>query len=168
MRDRLLPWLAVLGSALLLAGAAAALFVALGAKGDATAALRNSERLHEARLDVARAERALGGGDLGDANQAAGNANRTALRVGEVTERIVRQLSKVRATVDRITSVAEEGSQSAVFARRQTDVAADLLGSIRGYQTAAARLARITNEALERVLSALRRTNRNFPAGGLP
>lgn len=168
MRARLLPWLGVGVAALLLLATSGMLFVAIGAKGDASDALANSERLYEARLDVARAEAALGGGDLGDANEAASSANQTALRVGEVTERIVRQLSKLRSSVDRITLVAKEGSQSAVFARRQTDVAADLLGSIRGYQTAAARLARVTNEALARVLAALERTNRNFPGDGLP
>lgn len=168
MRARFVPWLGVGVAGLMLLATSGMLLVAIGAKGDASTALANSERLYEARLDVARAEKALGGGDLGDAGEAARDANQTALRVGEVTERIVRQLSKVRASVDRITAVAEEGSQSAVFARRQTDVAADLLGSIRGYQTAAARLARVTNEALERVLAALKRTNRNFPGGGLP
>lgn len=168
MRNRYLPWLGSIAAGVALAVAGGMLVVAVGAKADARRALDNSERLHQAQLDVARAEEALGGNDLGDANQAAANANETALRVGEVTERIVAQLSKVRVTVDRITAVARRSSRSAAFARRQTDVASDLLGSIGGYQTAAARLARITNDALERVLEALRRTNREFPGGGFP
>lgn len=161
-------WLGPVAAGLSLILAGGMLLVALGAKADADDALDNSRRLYHAQLDVAEAQEALGGSDLGDANEAAADANRTALRVGEVTERIVARLGGLKRAVDDLTSISRRGSQNAVFARRQTDVASDLLGSIRGYQTAAARLALTTNDALERVLRALEETNEDFPGGDFP
>ena len=49
------------------------------------------------------------------------------------------------------------------FTRRQATVANDLIGAVAGYQQAASKLAKETNEALERILAALRETNRSFP-----
>lgn len=163
MRVRLLPWLGVIGAGLILVASVGLLVAALGARADAQRSLENARRLHAARIDVARAQEELGGTDLSDANESAQRANRIALRVGHVTRRIVTQLTRVQETIGEINATARRGTRNTVFARRQTDVASDLLGAIGGYQEAAARLSRMTNRALERILAALRETNEQFP-----
>lgn len=146
--------------------AAAAVSFRLSAQASGT--MLGQMRLLEARRDVAEAEAALGGADIEDALEGANQANEAARRVGRVTSRIVRLLQPASITADRIAASAEDGLRGARFAGRQSEIAARLLDAISDYQSAAATASETTNRALRRILAALRRTNENFPPGGLP
>lgn len=158
--------LGLIGSAIALATGIALFVVAAGGRSDAHGTLATTERLHEAQLAVAEAEADLGGTDLGDAILAARRANQAAVRVGHVTARIVKLLHRSEATVGAMLQASERGASGAIFARDQTRIAASILAAINSYQAAAERYSGVTNRALERVLRALRETNRSFPGGG--
>lgn len=160
MTRRSLPWV---GALLSISLGGTMLAIGLSSKIDAGRTLARAERLHQAQLDVAEAEAALGNSDLSDAVESARRANATAVEVGRVTQQMADQLVKTRSTVEAMLAASERGAGSAVFARRQTEVASDILATIAGYQGAAERYSGITNRALERVLRALRKTNESFP-----
>jgi hypothetical protein len=157
------PWIALVFGAI--AATASFALVIVGATGAAGAreTLRNTQRLHRAQVEVARAQDRLGGNDLSDAVDSARRANAIALRVGDVSKDIVRLMDDVLPTVERILRASEQGASSTVFARDQVDVAGEILASISGFQRAVDRDAARTNAALRRVLEALRDVNSSFP-----
>lgn len=139
------------------------LLVAVGAKQQASEARERAESLRQARVEVALAERRLGGSDIGDALASARAANATAVRVGVVVERIAASLGPTAQTSVDALRAARLGIRNAAVARRQTDVASGILGAIAGYQSSASRYSVITNRALVKILRALRKTNEEFP-----
>jgi conjugal transfer/entry exclusion protein len=143
--------------------AAGAVVVASGTEHDAGKALEGSTKLYRARLDVARAEEELGTSDFAKAIATANEANASAVKVGAVTKRIVQLLDGTRSAADDITAATERGANTVEFTRRQTALAAGILEAISGYQSSATRYASVSNKALERILRALRATNRSFP-----
>jgi len=158
-------WIGVGLAALVLVGSVGMFAVALGARSDANETLGGALRLHNAQLDVAEAERALGNSDLGEAVRAARSANRVALEVGRATSKIVTLLRDTDDAAGAIAASARRGTRGAVFTRRQTEIVGDALGAIAGYQRAASRFSSDTNRSLRRILAALRRTNEEFPGG---
>ncbi len=165
---RTLPWIVVALCGLLALGSAVALIASFQVRAQAQGALLSQMKLYSAREHVAEAQEALGDADIRDALTGAREANIAAERVGVVTQRIVRLLRPMTRTADVIATSARSGLRGARFARQQTEVAAQLLGAIAEYQNAAGVYADGTNEALRRILDALRRTNRSFPLGALP
>ena len=153
----------VAASALLLALSLATVAVAFRSKSQAQDSLESALQLREARLDVARAQDALGSSDIGDAITSGRKANAVALRVGERTDRIAALLEPMRESVERSTSQGRRGIRGAVAARRQTEIAAEVLEALAGYQRAATDSASVTNGALRRILTALRETNEDAP-----
>ncbi|MGH2734156.1 MAG: hypothetical protein ACRDKZ_01140, partial [Actinomycetota bacterium] len=128
----------------------------------ASDSVRDALDLYAARLEVAQAQKALGGSDLDDAVDAAGDANRIARRVGRLTRRIVATLVPAGRTARSTVGLARRGTQVVVATRRQSAIATGSLGAISGYQRAASRSNKVTNRALQRILVALRRTNEEF------
>jgi predicted ATPase len=137
--------------------------VAFRSKAQAHSSLEQALDLREARLQVARAQRALGSSDIEDAARSGARANEVALRVGEQTDRIAALLRPLRAAAVRTTSAGRRGIRGTVATRRQTEVAADVLEALAAYQHEASANATATNRALKRILAALRKTNREFP-----
>ena len=125
-------------------------------------------RLYVARLEVAKAQERLGESDIEEAEESATRANAIAVRVGDVVERIVKLLDPTVETARDTIASARGGARGATITKRQTEVAARLLGALSGYQTDASHFASLTNGALQRILRALRRTNEDFPPGGAP
>jgi hypothetical protein len=157
------PWAGLVLAALVAVASFGALVVATRSKSQAHSSLEDAIRLREARLDVARAERALGGSDIGDAVRSGRKANAVALRVGTLTDRIVDLLAPLSDSTKEAVEQGRRGIRNSVVARRQTEVAAEILGAIAGYQHAAVTDADETNAALRRILSALRETNESIP-----
>lgn len=160
MMRKLLPWI---GAVLSVSLGGTMFAIGLTSKMDAGGSLSQAERLHQAQLDVAEAEAALGNSDLSDAVESARRANATAVEVGRVTEQMSELLVDTRSRVEAMLAASQRGAGSAVFARRQTEIASHILATIATYQGAAQRYSGITNRALERVLRALRETNESFP-----
>jgi hypothetical protein len=150
-------------SVVLAAASFAILAVATQSKSQAQGSLQDAERLYQARLDVAKAEKALGSSDIGDAVESGQRANAIALRVGALTEQVVKLLTPLGASTKESVEQGRRGIRNSVVARRQTRVAADILGAIAGYQRSAFDDADSTNAALRRILRALRETNESFP-----
>ncbi len=132
-------------------------------RGQAHATLEGQLRLYEARLRVAEAQDALGETDIEDALAGARSANEAAERVHAVTKNIAASLEPTTSTARVIARAAARGLRGARFARRQTELASQLLAAISSYQSAARGYSIATNRALEDILDALRRTNENFP-----
>lgn len=149
-------------------GSAVSFVVSLQVRAQSGAALRAQMDLFDARLHVAKAQRALGDADIKDALTGAREANTAAERVAVVTRRIVRFLRPLTSTADAMASSARTGLRGVRFARRQSEAAAQLLGAISEYQDAASNYTRGTARALQRILAALRRTNGSFPLSALP
>ncbi len=160
-------WAGCALSILLAAAGLASVLVSENLRATAWESQQGALELYGARLGVARAQEKLGESDLESALQSARSANETALRVGDVTERIVALLRPTAATARASVAASEESVRGAALTRRQTQVAGRVLGAISGYQRDAARYAAITNRALLRILIVLRETNENFP-GSLP
>lgn len=137
--------------------------VAYNAKNQAHSSLEQARRLRDARLEVARAQEALGSSDINDAAEAGDKANAVALRVGQQIDRIAQLLGPLQSSATRSTTQGRKGIRGAIAARRQTQVAADVLEALAGYQIEASENAVRTNRALRRILVALQKTNRNFP-----
>ncbi|MDQ3986774.1 MAG: hypothetical protein M3280_09790 [Actinomycetota bacterium] len=156
-------WLAVGASAVVCAASTGGLLVAATSKSQAGDSLAQAIRLHRARLDVARAQRELGGSDLSDAVDAGRKANAIALRVGRHTRRIADLLEPLGTSARRAVALGRRGIRSAITARRQTKIAAEVLAVIAGYQRSATEYAATTNSALRRILRALRETNESVP-----
>ena len=156
-------WIGLGISAVLLLASFGALFVASTSKSQAHSSLRDAIRLHEARLDVARAQEALGGSDIQDAVRSGREANATALRVGALTKRIVDLLTPLTEKTKRTVVSGRRGIRSTVVAKKQTAVVSRILGAISGYQRSAVADADKTNSALRRILKALRETNESIP-----
>lgn len=156
--------IAALVACLLVAGMGlGATIVAYNSKSQAQTSLEQARRLRDARLDVARAQRALGSSDINDAARSGDRANAVALKVGQQIDRIAKLLGPLQASATRSTAQGRKGIRGAVAARRQTRVAADVLEALAGYQRKASENAVKTNRALRRILVALKKTNRNFP-----
>jgi hypothetical protein len=158
-----LRWAALVLGSVLLVASFGALAIATQSKSQAHSSLQDATRLYQARLDVARAQKALGGSDIGDAVRSANDANETALRVGALTKRVIRLLQPLTNSTEEAVKQGRRGIRSSVVARRQTKVAAQILGAIAGYQKAAVDNSDLTNKALRRILVALRETNESFP-----
>lgn len=150
-------------SALALAVAIGMLALALDVRVTASGARDRALSLYRARLDVAEAEKRLGGSHIEDALVAARRANATAVRVGGVVRRIARTLGPAARMSAAALATARQGVQQAGAARRQTRIVGGILGAIAGYQESAEGYAAITNNALVRILKALRKTNEEFP-----
>lgn len=155
-------WIAALAAGLLAAASIGTLGVALGTHRDAADSLDRAQRLVAAQVAVERAQERLGNSDLEAAVASAEHANATALEVKALIAQMVRLLTPARGTAGSIVDSAREGTENVVYARRQTELVAQLLGAIAGYQGSATESSRRTNGALERVLEALRETNRSF------
>ena len=156
-------WVALFVCALLAVASFGALAVATRSKSQAHSSLEDAIRLRQARIHVAEAQRALGGSDIGDAVRSANEANEIALRVGSLTKRVVTLLAPLSGTTKEAVEQGRRGVRNSVVAKRQTKVAADILGAIAGYQRSAVENADLTNKALRRILRALRETNESFP-----
>ena len=155
---------AALVACLLVAGMGmGATVVAYNSKNQAQSSLAQARRLREARLEVARAQKALGSSDINDAARSGNRANAVALRVGQQIDRIAQLLGPLQASATRTTTQGRRGIRGTIAARRQTRVAADVLEALAGYQAEASENAVKTNRALRRILVALKKTNRNFP-----
>jgi hypothetical protein len=164
---KLLPWVGVVVSALLALGSLGAFVASIGAARDSHSALEGAEGLYQARLDVAEAQKKLGGNSIGDALISARKANATAETVGVITTRIARLLGSTEAVADAISTASRRGISSTSFVRRQSGVARDILATIAAYQARATGYAAINNRALQKILKALRATNDDFP-GAVP
>jgi hypothetical protein len=156
-------WAGLAVSGLLALASFGALAVATQSKSQAHSSLEDAVRLRRARLDVAKAQRALGGSDIGDAARSGQRANAIALRVGVLTERVVDLLEPLSGSTKRAVEQGRRGIRNSVVARRQSEVASGILVAIAGYQHAAVENADRTNKALRRILAALRETNESFP-----
>ena len=163
MTGKLSSWAVVGLCAVLALGSGVAVVASYQVRSQARTTLEGQVRLYSARQHVARAQEALGDADIKDALIGATEANEAAERVSLVTRRIVKLLRPATRTADVIAASARTGLRGARFARRQTEVAAQVLGAISGYQSAARGYSRSTNRALRRILEALQRTNDTFP-----
>ena len=112
---------------------------------------------------MSSAQRSLGGSDIRQALASINRANRTALRISSLTDRIVGLLSPTGRSASGAVALARRGAGSASSARRLVVVISGDLGAIAGYQRAGSADAGSTNQALRRILRALRETNRSFP-----
>lgn len=168
--SRTLSWTAAVLSGLLALGSGAALTVAALERDAAGTALRGSIRSREAERSVVRAQGRLTGADVGEALDSIRRANEAADRVAGLTRRLVGLLEATLAETTGAVEASREGASRTVTARRETDLAAQLLAAIAGYQASASDSAAATNRALRRILEALRATNREFPGpgGGAP
>lgn len=165
---RLLPWVGVMASGVLALGSVAALGVAMLEQGAAREALLGSVRAREAELSVVKAQRELSGTDVSDALASIRSANEAAERVAALTGRLVESLEVTLEETGRSVEASREAAAGTVQARRETDLAAELLAAIAGYQGSAAGSADRTNAALRRILRALRETNRELSGEGFP
>lgn len=168
MTNKLASWAVVALCAVLALGSVVAVVASYQVRSQARTTLEGQVRLYSARQHVARAQEALGDADIKDALIGATGANEAAERVSLVTRRIVKLLRPTTRTADVIAASARTGLRGARFARRQTEVAAQVLGAISGYQSAARDYSNSTNRALRRILAALRETNATFPLSQLP
>ncbi len=162
---RIAPIAGLVGAVLLALVMAAALVVSADAYRTGSGARRGAQRLHDSRVEVARAQERVGGSNLDEALASARAANSAAEKVGRITARVARLLQTTRVTAAAITAASRRGSRSVVFTRRQSEAAARSLFAISRYQTIASRSATVSNRALQRILRALRQTNENFPGG---
>jgi hypothetical protein len=156
-------WIGLAVASVLMVAAFGALVVATQSKSRAQSSLVDAIRLREARLDVARAQKALGGSNIKDAGRSGRRANAVALRVGVLTERIVDLLTPLSGSTKEAVNQGRRGIRNSVVARKETKTAAAILGAIAGYQRAAVDDADLTNRALRRILAALRETNESIP-----
>jgi hypothetical protein len=163
-----LGWVGAVAAGLLATASIAMAFVSSDVERTARASLEGARELLAARVAVAEAEKALGGSDIGSAIASAREANARAEDVGSITADIVASLRPTGRTAKAITESSKRSAENVGFTRRQAAAANDLVGAVAGYQHAAARLADRTNDALQRILQALRRTNRSFPNPGPP
>lgn len=165
---RVLPWIGTALAGMVAATAILVAFVSANLERTARQSLDGAHELFAARLAVAEAEKELGGGGIDDAIESARKANERAEEVGKITARLVATLNPAARTAGAITGSSRRSAQNVSFTRRQAEAANGLIGAVAGYQAAAARLAERTNTALERILKALRKTNRSFPGTGGP
>jgi hypothetical protein len=165
---KVLGWLGAIVAGLVAALAIVLVFVSAGLSRTAQESLNGALELHAARLNVAAAEKELGEGDIEGAIDAARKANARAETVGAITEELVATLRPTSRTAAAIAESSRRSAKNVAFTRRQAAVANDLVGAVAGYQQAASKLANDTNEALERILAALRETNRSIPDIGVP
>ena len=142
--------------------------VAVRSEQTAQQALEGAIELRRARLDLATSQRKLGRSDLTDAIAGAEKANASAVRVAALTRHIATMVDEAQSLVGDINVSSEGSARLLKLTGAQTDVVADILGAISGYQGAASRSARVTNSALEEILRALRATNENFPSFDRP
>lgn len=160
---KLLSWAGAVAAGLVAALSIVLAFVSANLDRTAQESLQGGLELHAARLAVADAEEKLGDGDIEGAIGSARKANERAERVGEVTAELVRTLRPTSRTAAAITRSSRRSAKNVAFTRRQAESANSLIGAVAGYQQVASELARETNAALERILAALRRTNRSIP-----
>lgn len=160
--NRAWRWVGLFLSALLAVASFGMLAVAAQSKSQAHGSLQDAEQLLQARMDVAEAQEALGSSDIGDAVESGQRANAIALRVGALTERVVKLLTPLGASTKESVKQGRRGIRNSVVARRQTKVVAGILGAIAGYQEAAVEDADVTNRSLRRILRALRETNESI------
>lgn len=165
---KVLAWCGAIVAGLVAALSIVLVFVSANVSHTARESLRGALELHAARLNVAAAEKELGGGDIEGAIESARKANARAETVGTITEELVATLRPTSRTAAAITESSRRSAENVAFTRRQAAVANDLIGAVAGYQQAASKLAKDTNEALERILAALRETNRSIPNIGFP
>lgn len=160
---RSLPWIGAALSILVALASAGAFLASANTAASAEDTLDNARRLAAARTDVTEAQEAIGESDLESAVVSAREANATALRVGNVTDRIARLLETTDALAAAITGASQRGVLSTQVTRRQSQLAARIIAWIAGYQRDSARFSEVNNRALRRSLAALRETNRSFP-----
>ena len=165
---RVMGWTGAVAAGLLAALSIVLVFVSANLERTAQDSLEGGLKLHAARLAVAAAEKELGDGNIEGAIASARKANERAEAVGKVTAELVATLRPTSRTAAAITDSSERSARNVTFTRRQADAANELIGAIAGYQQASSRLARRTNSALERILTALRETNRSFPNLPIP
>jgi hypothetical protein len=163
-----LSWVGTVLAGLVAAAAVATAFVSADIERTARGSVDGARELLAARIAVAEAEKELGGGDIGSAIESAREANARAEDVGAITAKVVASLRPTGRTAKAITNSSKRSAENVAFTRRQASAANDLIGAVAGYQQAAVRLADRTNDALRRILDALRRTNRSFPNPGPP
>jgi len=153
-----------LGGAIVLTVASLVImFVSIGAKNNAHSTLEQAQHLYQARVDVGEAQEALGDSDLGSAIESARKTNETADRVHAITTQIASLLESAEVSATATSRLSGQSVRNVSLSRKQTKATTDLLGLISGYQRAAGGFAVDTNSALERILRALKRTNRSFP-----
>lgn len=162
---KFLRWAGTLLAGLVAAVSIVVMTASVESAADARGALEGAERLYAGRLDVARAEKQLGSADARDAAEGAQSANAVAIRVKARIGALADVLLETADIAGRLTSATESGTRSAVFARRQTTVVADVLAAIAAYQEATARYSESNNDSLRRILRALRKTNEEFEGG---
>ena len=165
---KVLGWAGAVAAGLVAAVCIALAFISANVERTAQESLRGGLELHAARIAVAEAEKELGEGDIAGAIESAREANERAERVGEVTAELVATLRPTSRTATAITDSSRRSAKNVAFTRRQAEAANDLVGAVAGYQQAASDLARKTNAALERILAALRKTNRSIPDLSVP
>lgn len=168
MTGKLTSWAVIGMCAVVALGSGLAVVASYQVRTQARTALEGQVRLFSAREHVALAQEALGDADIEDALIGATQANEAAERVSLVTRRIVKLLRPTTRTAGVIAASARTALRGARFARRQTEVAAQVLGAISGYQSAARDYSSSTNRALRRIIAALRETNATFPLSQLP
>lgn len=161
--NKLRPWLAVVGSALVCVASLGALVAAGRSASSAADALGGGLRLYEARLSVADAQRQLGDSSVDDAIRGARRANATAEKLAVVIDRMADRLSETQSIAGSTSAATRRGVGDAGVIARQTMIAARLLAALNEHQTASTRYAAVNNRALRRILAALRETNESFP-----
>jgi hypothetical protein len=129
----------------------------------ATDALSSAERLRATRLELTRAQEAVGGSDLSDALAGAVAANEVAERLRRSTARMIpllRSADEAGATTVAATKRTATALRKII---RRARPASRVLRTIAREQGASSGAARVTNSFLRRILAALKRTNRSFP-----
>ncbi len=159
---RALPWLQLTGAALACAIGLAMFGVGATTFKNAADARRSAATLHEARLQVAETQEQMGDSNLDEAVEGAENANASALRVKDITEQIADLLHVTRVDAAAIGASSRRGAATVVATRRQAETAAEALAAISAYQRSATASTVRTNQALVRILRALRETNEDF------
>jgi hypothetical protein len=158
-----LRWLALAGSVFVAVSGVATFAVGVRSEETARGALESALELRRARLGLAASQKEMGRSDLSGAIAGAEKANASAERVALLTDHIARMVTEAETIIGDINGSSRGSATALGSTAKQTDVVADILGAISGYQGAATRSADVTNEALERILAALRATNENFP-----
>ena len=147
----------------LLAAAGTALAAALISERQAARSADDALRLRAAQVEVARAQRTVGSGDIEGAIGSIRRANTIAVRIDRLTSQILGLLSPTARSVAGTISLARRAARNAAQSRRLTQAVSGALAAIAAYQQSASSYGRITNRALRKILLALRRTNRSFP-----
>ena len=160
---RVLVWVAVFVSAGLAASGVVAYTIAQQTHAQAETTRDGAIRLRQARLDLVKAQDALGESDLEAAVEGAERANATAQRVRTNTSRLLARLRSLAADVDEVNDTSVASGESLDLTRNRMRLTASLLRAVRGEQQAASDATVYSQRFLRRILAALRETNRSLP-----